>query len=188
MKTKDNITKTIKDHLTAAETLFDLTDDIEMAAELLIKVIKSGNTIFWIGNGGSAADCQHLAAEFVGRFNRPDNPLPSIALTTDSSVITSIGNDVGFDVIFSTQIQALCRPGDLVIGISTSGYSKNVELGLHEANSKTIHTIALVGNNGGNISSLADVAIIVPVENTARIQECHITIGHILCEIIDNET
>lgn len=154
----------------------------------MTQAIKRGNTIYWIGNGGSAADCQHIAAELVGRFIHNMNHLPSVALTTDSSILTSIANDIGFDKIFGVQIKALCKQGDIVVGLSTSGNSRNIDLGIDIANALGLETIALLGGDGGTIREIADKSIVVPVHDTARVQECHILIGHIICEIIDNET
>lgn len=183
MKTK--ISSLINDHVTVAQTVHTLADEIEKAVNIILDALRYRNTIFWMGNGGSAADSQHMAAEFVGRFNRERHPLPSIALTTDTSILTAVGNDYGYDQIFSRQIMGLCKPGDVVIGISTSGNSQNVINAIDAAKDIGAHTIGLLGNNGGAMFSKVDVPILVPSNNTARIQECHILIEHIICEIVD---
>jgi D-sedoheptulose 7-phosphate isomerase len=138
-----------------------------------------------MGNGGSAADCQHLAAEFVGRFKLERKGYPAIALTTDTSILTAVGNDYSFDSIFSRQIEALGKEGDLVVGISTSGNSKNIIRGVEKAKELGLYTVGLLGKDGGALKDLVDLPLVVPIDNTARIQECHILIGHIVCEIVE---
>ena len=157
------------------------------AARLISDCLRSGGKILLFGNGGSAADAQHIAAEFVGRFVRERAGLPAIALTTDSSILTAVGNDYGFDRVFSRQIEALGRANDVAIGVSTSGHSPNVLAGVEQAKSLRIKTIGLSGKDGGALANACDISIVVPSTNTARIQECHITIGHIFCELIDSE-
>ena len=156
------------------------------SSELIKNVIKKKKTIFWCGNGGSAADSQHLSAELVGRFKLNRKPLKSVALTTDTSAITAIANDYTFRKVFSRQLDGLGNEGDLIVIISTSGNSKNIIEVLKTAKKKKIKSIALLGNNGGQCKKYSDMSLIVPSTNTARIQECHILIGHIFCEIIDN--
>lgn len=167
-----------------AETL---AGEILQAANLIRDSLAKGGKLLLMGNGGSAGDAQHIAAELVGRYKKERRALPAIALTVDTSAITAIGNDYGYDAIFERQIEALARPGDIVIGISTSGNSENVVRGLQRANAMGVHTIALLGNQGGRARSLAEIAIVVPSADTARIQETHITIGHIICELIELE-
>lgn len=162
----------------------DNLDLIVKSAELIVSCIKSGGKILFFGNGGSAADAQHIAAEFVNRFKIERPPLAAIALTTDSSVITSIGNDYHFDEIFSKQIAALGNKGDIAFGISTSGNSKNVVNGMETAKENGLITLGLSGK-GGRLAEVSDFTFIVDSETTARIQETHITIGHILCELVD---
>jgi len=157
------------------------------AAELITKCLSSGGKLLFFGNGGSAADAQHLAAEFVGRFVRERRGLPAIALTTDSSILTAISNDYGFDRVFVRQIQALATAGDIAIAISTSGNSPNVLEGVKAAKACNLKTVALSGKDGGAVAQLADIIITVPSSSTARIQECHIAIGHIFCELVDRE-
>jgi D-sedoheptulose 7-phosphate isomerase len=160
---------------------------IVKAAVLIRDSLKSGGKILFCGNGGSAADAQHLAAEFVGRFVRERCGLPSIALTTDSSILTAVGNDYGFDRVFSRQVEALGCLNDIVVGITTSGNSPNVILAMKEAAGKGLKTIGLAGKDGGALKSCVTVPIVVPENNTARVQECHIAIGHLLCELVEED-
>jgi D-sedoheptulose 7-phosphate isomerase len=153
--------------------------------DAITAALKAGNKILLFGNGGSAADAQHLAAEFVNRFIIERPPLPAIALTTDTSVITSIGNDYDFSEIFSKQIRAIGQPGDIAWGISTSGNSANVLKGLEMAKKMELITIAFTGKDGGDVSKIADFSINVSSNSTARIQEAHITAGHAICELVD---
>ena len=164
-----------------------INDNLELiikTAELMADCIKSGNKILIFGNGGSAADAQHIAAEFVNRFQIERPPLAAIALTTDTSIITSIGNDYNFDEIFSKQVSALGNKGDIAWGVSTSGNSKNVVKAMEIAKQKELVTIGMSGK-GGKIAEISDFTFKVDSETTARIQETHITIGHILCELVD---
>jgi len=165
----------------------DCGENIVDAAMLIARCLRGGGKLLLFGNGGSAADAQHLAAEFVGRFRIERQALPAIALTTDSSILTAVGNDYGFDQIFARQVQALGRPGDVAIGISTSGNSPNVNGAIKQAAKQDLKTIGLAGKDGGSLVKSVDVSIVVASTNIARIQECHITIGHILCEVVENE-
>ena len=161
-------------------------ESIEKAAELLIGSINAGGKIIWCGNGGSAADAQHLATELMGGMSDHDRmPIPSIALTTDSSFITAWSNDTDFDSIFSRQVQGLGEEGDVLVGISTSGNSENVINALKQAKYKNLKTIAFTGKTGGSLDGIADITIKVPSDNTQRIQESHIMIGQILCSLIE---
>ena len=161
-------------------------ESIEKAAELLIGSINAGGKILWCGNGGSAADAQHLATELMGGMSDHDRmPIPSIALTTDSSFITAWSNDTDFDSIFSRQVQGLGEEGDVLVGISTSGNSENIINALKQAKFKKLKTIAFAGKTGGSLDGIADVTIKVPSDNTQRIQESHIMIGQILCSLIE---
>ncbi|MGC9144317.1 D-sedoheptulose 7-phosphate isomerase [Hydrogenobaculum sp.] len=160
-------------------------DRIVEVGLIMAQALMDGNKILFFGNGGSAADSQHLAAEIVGRYKKERKGLPSIALTTDTSILTAVGNDYGFDVIFERQIEALCMPGDIAVGISTSGNSPNVIKGLMKAHDMGATTIAFSGKQGGKVVDIAHYSFVVPSYDTARIQECHITLGHTLCEIID---
>ena len=164
-----------------------LTPVIETVAKLCVDAIKNGNKVMFCGNGGSAADSQHLAAELVGRYkiNRP--ALNSIALTTDTSILTAVGNDFGYDTIFERQVEGLGKKGDVLIGLSTSGNSKNVLLAMDKAKSMGISTVAMTGEKGGKMKENADFAINVPSDVTNHIQEMHIAVGHIICGIIEKE-
>lgn len=162
---------------------------ISAAADILIATLSRGRTILLCGNGGSAADCQHLATELVIRMNpalkRPG--LPAIALTTDSSLLTAGANDIGYDNVFAREVEALGRPGDTLLGISTSGRSASVNNALVLARSRGLSTVGLIGRDGGPMKDLVDVAVIIPSDDTQRIQEGHITVGHILCALIERE-
>lgn len=162
-----------------------LVPAIEKAARLLIDCLRSGRKVLLFGNGGSAADSQHIAAELVGRFRLNRRALPAIALTTDTSSLTALGNDFGYETVFERQIEALGAPGDVAVGISTSGDSPNVLAAVRLARRRGLKTVALTGRGGGSLAGLADLAIVVPSDSTQRIQEAHITTGHILCELIE---
>jgi D-sedoheptulose 7-phosphate isomerase len=185
---KNSIKKQILESIKTKEAIIQNgLNYIEDAAEVLIESIKSSCKILWCGNGGSAADAQHLATELMGGMSDHDRmPIPSIALTTDSSFITAWSNDLDFESIFSRQIQGLGNEGDVLIGISTSGNSKNVISAIKQANFKKLKTIVLTGKSGGKIDGLADITIKVPSEDTQRIQEAHIMIGQILCDQVEN--
>ena len=164
----------------------DGVEQIEKAAEVFINCIKNGGKIFWCGNGGSAGDAQHLATELMGGMTDHDRkPIPSIALTTDSSFLTAWSNDTDFESVFSRQIQGLGEEGDVLVGISTSGNSKNVINALKQAKYKNLKTISLTGKTGGNLDGVADITIKVPSNDTQRIQEYHIMIGQILCSLLE---
>ncbi len=180
----------IKEELKAsAELKLRLIDThtalIQKTADIIYQAVTRGSTLFLFGNGGSAADAQHIAAEFINRFRIERRPLPAIALSTDTSVLTSIGNDYSFDDIFSKQITALGKAGDIALGISTSGNSPNILNAFGAARDNGMFTIGLLGKDGGKARSLVDLAIIIDHPDTPRIQEAHITIGHILCSLID---
>ncbi len=158
---------------------------IKEIAELLIESLRKGGKVILFGNGGSAADAQHIAAELIGRFKKDRSALAALALTTNTSVLTSLANDYGYEVIFAKQIEALGQKNDIVIAISTSGKAKNVSLGIKQAKKIGLKTVALTGGDGGELAKLADVSFLVPSMVTARIQEAHITIGHIICELVE---
>ena len=155
------------------------------AVYLIVGSIKAGGKLLVLGNGGSAADAQHIAAELVNRLTGDRPPIAAIALTTDSSILTSIGNDSSFDEVFERQVRALGRTGDVVLAISTSGNSPNILRAVSAARELSIRTIGMTGRDGGKLAALADVALVVDARSTQRIQETHITIGHILCELIE---
>ncbi len=162
-----------------------MVGEIELAAKALIACYARGGKVVLCGNGGSAGDAQHLAGEFVGRFLRERRAVPAIALTTDTSILTAIGNDYGFDQVFSRQAEAHVNEGDVFIGISTSGNSANVLRALEVSKARRATTIGLTGNDGGELARAADIALTVPSSSTPRIQECHIVIGHILCDMAE---
>jgi len=189
MKFTEKITSAIEDNIFTKQSLFK-TQTIELIEEIgvqLAKIIEKGGKILFCGNGGSAADSQHLAAELVVRlrssFNRP--AIPAIALTVDTSILTAGGNDYGFDYVFSRQVEALGREKDALIAISTSGNSLNVIKAIEEAKKKNMFVVGFLGGNGGKIKDMCDISFVAPSNNTARIQETHILVGHILCEIIE---
>ena len=164
-----------------------LSGDILEAANRIKASLQKGGKLILMGNGGSAGDSQHIAAELIGRFKKERKALPAIALTVDTSSLTALGNDYGFDTIFERQLEALAQKNDAVVGISTSGNSENVVRALKKANDLGAETIGLVGNNGGKIKEVANLSIVIPSNDTARIQEVHITIGHIICELIEED-
>ncbi len=164
----------------------EYADKIIGISEKIAISIKNGNKLMLCGNGGSAADSQHIAAEFVNRFLIERRPLPAIALTTDSSILTSIGNDYSFEDIFSKQVRALGKSGDILIGISTSGSSRNVINAIKVAKEMEIYTVAFSGGEGGELSEVSDMSFNIRGKNTARIQETHIFLGHVICELVDN--
>jgi D-sedoheptulose 7-phosphate isomerase len=177
----------IEQHILAAESLKDqLMPLIKNVSEILIDTIRTGNKIILFGNGGSAADAQHIAAELSGRYRKERKALPALALTTDTSALTAISNDYGFKYMFSRQVEALAERGDAVIGISTSGNSENVVHAISIASNLGCKTIGLSGKGGGKLKDVCDLILEIPSDNTARIQEMHILIGHIFCEIIEN--
>ena len=184
---KNTISSEINEHIKVSNLLHNLTDEIVRSSQLCINSIKNAGKIILFGNGGSAADAQHIAAELVGRYKTKRMGLPAIALTTDTSVLTSIGNDFGYKHIFDRQVEALANKGDIVIGISTSGNSINVINGLKMASEIGCKTISLSGQSGGEMSQICDVNLIVPSQDTPRIQEMQILIGHIICHLIEQE-
>jgi len=165
----------------------ELLNKIEQVAQMCVELYRGSNKTILAGNGGSAADAQHIAAELVGRYGFDRPSIPSLALTTDTSKLTAIGNDYGYDKIFSRQLEGMGQDGDIFIGISTSGNSANIINAFKSAKEKNIATVALVGKDGGEMAKLADIALVVPSDSTPRIQESHILIGHILCDIIEKE-
>ena len=164
-----------------------IVSTLARVSQILVDALRNGNKLLLFGNGGSAADAQHIAAEFVGRFafNRP--ALPALALSVNTSCVTAIGNDYGFDLVFARQVEALARRGDVAVGISTSGNSPNVIRGLEAAGAIGVHTVGLAGATGGKLKETADFCLCAPSEETPRIQECHILMGHILSEIAERE-
>lgn len=183
---KERIQRFFLDSIAVKEGTFeDNADAILKAAEVITKALSKGQKVILFGNGGSAADSQHIAAEFIGRFKKERPSWPAIALTTDTSALTAIGNDYGFENVFSRQLEGLGREGDVAIGISTSGNSPNVVKAVELAREKKIHTIVLTGEGGGKLGSLAEIKIMVPSKDTARIQEAHICVAHCICEMVE---
>jgi D-sedoheptulose 7-phosphate isomerase len=178
---------TIDEHIQVIEQLRTLEADINKAAELIANTFKQGNKILLCGNGGSAADAQHIAAEFMVRYKAERIPLPAIALTTDTSILTAHANDYEFETVFSRQIMALAQKGDCLIAVSTSGNSKNIINAVISAKKNQCKTIALTGMTGGFLKSISDLCICVPSDITARTQESHILIGHFICESVDKK-
>jgi D-sedoheptulose 7-phosphate isomerase len=158
---------------------------VAQVAMQIVTSFRAGGKIFFLGNGGSAADAQHLAAEFTGRYLKERRALPALALNANSSSLTAIGNDYGFDRVFARQLEALGKEGDVAVGISTSGNSRNVLRALETAKSLSIYAVAFTGASGGSMKNVADCTICIPSEETPRIQECHILTGHIICEIAE---
>ncbi len=175
----------IADHLSVIESLPSQQHVLEQIAAQMTRTIVEGKKVLWCGNGGSAADAQHLAAEFVGRFRRERRGLPSIALTTDTSILTAIANDYGYDNIFRRQVEAHCVQGDVVVGISTSGNSRNVCAALQAAREGGAFTVAFTGAGGGALATIANATLWIASKDTARIQEAHILCGHILCDWVE---
>jgi D-sedoheptulose 7-phosphate isomerase len=183
------IIKRMDEHISVIESIKNESARaaIAKAAELCRHALVNGKKILFCGNGGSAADCQHLAAEIVGRFVKERPGMPAIALTTDTSILTAIANDYGYDSVFARQVEALCYPGDVVFGLSTSGNSNNVILALEKAAAVGAATVGMTGKDGGKMKNICDVNINIPTNTTARVQEAHIMIGHIICELIEAE-
>lgn len=182
------VVNAIHEHVGLAQRLeMELANQVATLGRFLIDCAKQGGTIFWCGNGGSAADSQHLAAELIGRFQRERRAVASAALTTDTSILTAIGNDYSFDEIFSRQVEGVVRRGDVLVGISTSGNSQNVILAVRKAKEKGAVTIGLLGRDGGKLKPECDHSLVVPSSDTTRIQEMHILIGHILCDLVERE-
>ena len=171
---------------TINKTIDTLIPDIQSASELMVKVLRSGNKILLVGNGGSAADAQHIAAELTGRYKSERKGLPAIALTTDTSALTAISNDYGYGRVFDRQVEALANQGDLLIGISTSGNSDNIISAFTLAQEIGCTTLGMSGKSGGKMNEVCDLNLVIPSNDTPRIQEMHILIGHILCQAVDD--
>jgi len=186
LENNTNVDSIFEEHIRlAVKCKSEIEHKISEACEIINQGIVSGKKILLFGNGGSAADAQHIAAEFTGRFVIERRALPAIALTTDSSALTAIANDYGYEMVFQRQVEALANEGDVLIGITTSGNSPNVINALNAGKAKGCKTIGLSGNDGGKMNNFCDINIIIPSKITARIQEMHIVIGHIFCEFTD---
>ena len=181
------IAERFTDHLDVFGKTMEQMDVIQLMAERCKEALKSGNKVLFCGNGGSAADAQHLAAELIGRFQKERRSLASVALTTDTSILTAVANDYGYDEVFARQVEGLGRSGDVLIGISTSGNSANVVKAALKARDTGMHTIAFTGEGGGKLKDICDITFAVPSIVTARIQEMHIMVGHIICELVEEE-
>ena len=184
---KKIIKESIEEHKKVLSSLEKYIPLIEKIASLCISSLKKGGKIVFCGNGGSAADSQHLAAELVGRFLKEKRPLSSLALSTNTSILTALGNDYGFEYTFSKQVEALLKPEDVLVAISTSGNSKNVIEAVKKAKEIKAKTIGLLGKGGGKLKKIVDLPLVIESNNTARIQEMHILVGHILCKLIEEE-
>jgi len=180
------IQKELENHIQTCHLMAELIPNIDLISKQAIHTIEAGGKIILFGNGGSAADSQHIAAELVGRFKTERKGLPAIALTTDTSALTSIGNDFGYEFIFKRQLEALLNQKDMVIGISTSGNSNNVLSALEYSKQSNVKTYGLSGGSGGGMNTMCDLNIVIPSSDTPRIQEMHIFIGHTICQLIDN--
>jgi D-sedoheptulose 7-phosphate isomerase len=182
---KQSYFASLERHKKAFELMDSYHESVMALLEACNNTLQRGGKVIWMGNGGSAADAQHLAAEFMVRYKNERGPLASIALTTDTSILTAHSNDYHFDTVFERQVKGLCKPEDLVIGLTTSGTSANINLALSAANEIGAYTVALTGRDGGKVKDIAQLPIIITNDETARIQEAHMFIGHWLCEAID---
>lgn len=183
---KDIISEEFESHFQTIKNVIEqMSQPLEEASQLAVNTLKNGNKIILFGNGGSAADAQHIAAELTGRYKTERRALPAIALTTDTSALTAIGNDYGYDRVFDRQLEALAQEGDLVVGISTSGNSQNVINAFNLAKELGCKTLGLSGKGGGAMNECSDINLVVPSSNTPRIQEMHILFGHTICQCID---
>lgn len=171
----------------ALTALADQAETLARIAEAIVKTLRAGGSLLLCGNGGSAAQCQHIATEFTGRFKLERRGYRAVSLTTDSSALTAISNDYGFDQVFARQVEALARPGDLLLGLSTSGDSANVVNAVETARQMGVQTVALVGERGGKLAEIADSALLAPGTTSAVIQECHITALHAICELAERD-
>ncbi len=181
----DKISTIWNEHLQVAKSLSQLTADVSKAVDMIRSSLAAGGKLLIAGNGGSAADAQHIAAELTGRFVRERKPLPAIALHANTSALTAIGNDYGYEQVFARELSALASPGDVLLAISTSGNSRNILRAIEAARAKRIVVIGLTGESGGQMRAACDLCMCVPSKSTARIQEMHITIGHAICELLE---
>ncbi|MFH1407179.1 MAG: D-sedoheptulose 7-phosphate isomerase [Candidatus Omnitrophota bacterium] len=183
---KEKIKKIFKESIDTKKNFLSAhADKIELAAKAIISCYRRGNKVLLFGNGGSAADSQHIAAELLGRFRLDRKPLPAIALNVNTSVLTALANDFGYDETFARQLEGIGKPGDIAIGISTSGNSPNVVKALKKARAMKLVAVAFSGGNGGKLKDAADICLTVPSKNTPRVQETHILLGHIICELVE---
>lgn len=186
MKPQSQIAVAIRESIAVKQAVLEnMLSTLATAADWMAETLRGGHKLLLFGNGGSAADAQHIACEFVGRFEQERRAWPAIALTTDTSALTALGNDYGIDALFARQVEALGQAGDLVLAFSTSGNSPNVLEGVKAARANGLRVIGLTGQSGGKLAALCDLALCVPSDRTARIQEAHITICHALCEVVE---
>jgi len=183
----DEVARLLEAAAAGLEELVDQADEVARIADAVVETLAGGGTLFLCGNGGSAAQCQHIAAEFTGRFKVERGGLRAISLTTDTSALTAIGNDYGFDQVFARQLEALARPGDLLIGLSTSGQSANIVRAFESAKRLGVKSIALVGRKGCRMAELADLCLAAPGDGSATIQQCHIVALHAVCDVAERE-
>ncbi|MGE0493313.1 MAG: SIS domain-containing protein [Vulcanimicrobiota bacterium] len=181
---QNTILASLQESIDVKKALLEQSEQIETMGQLWCETLAQGGTIYFVGNGGSAADAQHLAAELVGRFER-ENGYPAVALTTDTSLLTALANDFTFEEVFSRQVKAVCRAGDLLVAISTSGNSPNIVRAAEQALSQGCRVMGMAGGKGGRLAELCELCLVVASERTCRIQEAHITVGHILCELVE---
>ena len=180
-----DILQAIGEHHAVMEGLVPLVPEVERIAARITQAVHDGGTVYWFGNGGSATQAQHFATELVCRFEADRRGIPSVALTADTALLTALANDYSFDAVFARQVETLCRPGDVVCGLSTSGNSPSVLQGIDAANAIGAFTVGLSGGDGGKLAKAADVALVVPHSRTCRIQEAHLFLGHALCELVE---
>ncbi len=184
---KETVIKELDENInTTKELSKNLSDIIVNVSKLIIDCYRNGGKVILIGNGGSAADAQHIAAEFIGRFKLERKSLPAIALTTNTSILTALANDYGYETVFSRQLDSLANDKDIIIAITTSGNSSNILNAARNAKSRNIKVVGMTGKNGGKLKNIADIMIRIPSDNTPRIQEAHITIGHVICGLVEN--
>ena len=184
---KSTVENALAAHTQAIRSVQGSGELLEKMAQAIVDSIRAGGKVLIFGNGGSAADAQHIAGEFLGRFKRERSAFPAVALSTDTSTITAIGNDYGFEQIFSRQVQVLAKPGDVVWGLTTSGNSANVARAIEQAKAQKARTLAFSGGEGGKLAELADLCLIIPGKDTARVQEAHQLAYHILCDIVESD-
>lgn len=183
---KDIIIKELDENISVTKSSKNLSDIIIITSKIIIDCYRNGGKIILIGNGGSAGDAEHIAAEFVGRFKLERKSLPAIALTTNTSILTALANDYGYETIFSRQLESITNDKDVLIAITTSGNSSNILKAVENVKLRNIKVVGMTGKNGGKLKDVADIIIRVPSDNTPRIQEAHITIGHIICGLVEN--
>ncbi|MDR7419226.1 MAG: SIS domain-containing protein [Armatimonadota bacterium] len=182
----DRVRRDLEETVAVIQACLDLSDQIAAAAGVMLDAVRDGAKLVFIGNGGSAADAQHLTADLVGRFRQERRPIPAVALTADTSVLTAVANDYGFAQVFARQVRALVRPGDVLVAISTSGASADVLAAVEAARHRGARLVALTGRHGGSLAEAADIAIRVPSDDVAHVQDAHLAVGHTICGILED--